>query len=279
MCRLYGFISNEPTKVDCSLVFAQNALMQQSRVDSVGRDHTDGWGIATYQDGWPSVEKKTTAAFSDRLFGITAERVYSTVLVAHVRAATVGVKSVANTHPFTAGHWTFAHNGTVTGFDRIRGQLERETNPELQQLRLGETDSEQYFLWLLSQLQQNRIFRLNDQPPETIVELLTDSVRTLASRCLDVDTEKIPRLNFILTDGLAMTACRWNHTLYMVEQHGLVDCEICGIPHVHHLETVNHRAVSIASEPVTHETWRELDNMSVVMVDRNYAVVGASHSV
>ena len=53
MCRLYGFLANEPAKVDCSLVYAQNALMQQSRVDESGLDHTDGWGIVTYHEGVP----------------------------------------------------------------------------------------------------------------------------------------------------------------------------------------------------------------------------------
>lgn len=33
MCRLYGFLANERTKVECSLVHAQNALLHQSRAD------------------------------------------------------------------------------------------------------------------------------------------------------------------------------------------------------------------------------------------------------
>ncbi len=279
MCRLYGFISNEPTKVDCSLVFAQNALMQQSRVDECGRDHADGWGIATYSGGKPEVQKKTTAAFNDRLFSTTAERVYSTVIVAHVRAATVGVKSIANTHPFISGRWTFAHNGTVTGFDRIGHQLAQETSPELQQQRSGQTDSEQYFLWLLSHLQKHGITNLTDQPATIPVDLLTDAVRTLSSRCESREPDEIPRLNFVLTDGQAMIACRWNHTLHVVERQGIFECEICGIPHVHHHETVNHRAVAIASEPVTHEPWREVENRSLLMVDRNHAVIETHHSV
>ena len=145
MCRLYGFISNEPTKVDCSLVYSQNALMQQSRVDQVGLDHTDGWGIGTYRDGRPQVRKKMTAAYEDLLFSTAAEKAYSTAIVAHVRRATVGANSLENTHPFVHGLWTFAHNGTVAGFDRLRLELESETDPELQKFRLGKTDSEQYF--------------------------------------------------------------------------------------------------------------------------------------
>ena len=75
MCRLYGFVSNEPTKVDCSLVYAQNALMQQSRVDEIGQDHADGWGIVTYSNGLPEIQKKATAAYDDQMVSTTAERV------------------------------------------------------------------------------------------------------------------------------------------------------------------------------------------------------------
>ena len=50
MCRLYGFHATEPTKVECSLVHAQNALMSQSRVDSQGLSHGHGWGVASVRD-------------------------------------------------------------------------------------------------------------------------------------------------------------------------------------------------------------------------------------
>jgi predicted glutamine amidotransferase len=53
MCRLYGFRATEPTKVECTLVHAQNALMVQSRRDR----HGHGWGIATYEDHRPRVER------------------------------------------------------------------------------------------------------------------------------------------------------------------------------------------------------------------------------
>ena len=161
MCRLYGFISNEQTKVDCSLVYAQNALMMQSRVDERGVGHSDGWGIATYLDGIPYVRKETTAAFEDGLFSTAAEKVYSNAILAHVRKATVGVVSIANAHPFLCGQWTFAHNGTVTGFEEVGRILERETDSDLQSQRQGDTDSEQYCLWLVSTMRRAGIKQLD----------------------------------------------------------------------------------------------------------------------
>ncbi len=51
MCRLYALRANEPTRVECSLVRAQNALMAQSRADREGVMHGHGWGVADYADG------------------------------------------------------------------------------------------------------------------------------------------------------------------------------------------------------------------------------------
>ena len=264
MCRLYGFLANEPTKVDCSLVYSQNALMQQSRVCESGLDHTDGWGIVTYQNGVPHLKKKTTAAFEDQSFSMAAEQAYSTAIVAHVRKATVGDISIKNTHPFVSDRWTFAHNGTVTGFDKIREQLETETRLDLQSKREGQTDSEQYFLWLMSRAQNFTKPGISAIDTAGFINVLQKSVEQLASRCRLAEPNELPRLNFILTDGGMMLACRWNHSLFTTERTGIYECEICGIPHVHHHETVNHRSVAIASEPVTHEKWEKVANRSVV---------------
>ena len=270
MCRLYGFVANEPTKVDCSLVFSQNALMQQSRMDHVGKDHTDGWGIAIYQNGRPVIEKQATAAHDDHLFSLTAEKSWAQTVIAHVRRATVGPVSIQNTHPFVFEQWTFAHNGTVTGFDELKAELEQETDPRLQALRVGTTDSEQYFYWLLTQIERAG---LADSPGfgqqiDRTTRFLSETVAELDRRCREVAPDRTPRLNFLLTDGQAMLACRWNRTLYMIERNGIYDCEICGIPHIHHHETIKHPAVAIASEPVTHEPWQEVPNHSVAAVFR-----------
>ncbi len=65
MCRLYGFRANAPSKVDCSLVKAQNALLEQSRRDERGLENADGWGIAYHPNGTPKVLKRYTAAHAD----------------------------------------------------------------------------------------------------------------------------------------------------------------------------------------------------------------------
>ena len=268
MCRLYGFHSNEPTKVECTLVRAQNALLVQSRQDRRGRSHGDGWGIAVYEDSFPEIERRDTAAWQDLHFSVTAERVFARTVVAHVRDATVGGATLLNTHPFHHGRWVFAHNGTVRGFDRVAVEMAEETDPDLLSERLGSTDSELSFLWLLSRLRAAGIELESQQIEiEAIVGAFSESVRELARRSQAERTGRQERLNFLLTDGRWLLVSRWHNDLYWVARHGIHDCEICGIPHIRHEVGTGYRAVVVASEPISHEEWSEVPEGSILVVD------------
>lgn len=265
MCRLYGFRANEPTKVECSLVHAQNALLLQSRKDSLGRSHADGWGLASFHDGEITVEKREAAAFQDLHFSSAAERIYGTTVVAHVRRATVGGPSARNTHPFRYRRWVFAHNGTVAHFESIGPRLLSETEPRLRERREGTTDSEQAFFWLLSRLEASGV---------DIDGLVLDAGKVaglLSEAVASLGGEK-SKLNFLLTNGAVLVASRYHNSLYWLERDGVRDCEICGIPHVHHDRETSYRAVIVASEPISQEAWKEVPDEHVVSVDRDLGV-------
>ncbi len=269
MCRIYGFRSNEPTKVECTLVHAQNALLAQSRSDHVGKSHPHGWGIGLYENGAPQIERRPVPAFDDLHFSVTAERVFARTVVAHVRKATVGKTALENTHPFSYGRWMFAHNGTVTAFDRVLPVLEAETLPRFRGLARGATDSETLFYWLLS-----RMVRAGVDPdrspadPGELAAVVAAATPRVDRLCEEAGCEKPARLNQILTDGEVLVAVRWRRTLHWVERPGLHDCEICGIPHVHRTDSRGYRATIVASEPISHdEPWREVPEYSVVAVD------------
>ncbi|UCH25799.1 MAG: class II glutamine amidotransferase [Trueperaceae bacterium] len=268
MCRLYGLRANEPTKVECTLVYAQNALMAQSQADLRGVSHPDGWGIGFYEGPRATIERRDTAAHEDLHFSVTAERVYAETVVAHVRRATVGSNSQANTHPFCYRNWTFAHNGTVTAFERIRTTLEQQTEEDLLDQRRGTTDSELVFYWLLSRMSAAGLdpngtgARL-----ELLVEVLREAVAYLDDLNDRAGAENPAKLNFLLTDGSILVATRFRHSLYWLVREGIHDCEICGIPHVHHQPGVDYRAVVLASEPITHESWHEVPEGGVLAVD------------
>lgn len=108
---------------------------------ALSREHPDGWGIAVHSDEW-LVERSTTCADACARFATVADRAASLV-IAHVRKATVGPVSLANTHPFVRGRFAFAHNGT----------LDTRTlaiAPSHAAAIAGETDSERLFAYLLS---------------------------------------------------------------------------------------------------------------------------------
>jgi glutamine amidotransferase len=271
MCRLYGFRANQPTKVECSLVYAQNALLSQSAADQRGKAHPDGWGIAYYGNGAPVTERRATPAFEDAHFSVTAERVYARSVLAHVRQATVGPRTIENAQPFTHGRWTFAHNGTVRGFERVERRLAAETAPDLWELRCGSTDSEAMFYWLLTRLREFGLDLAAPEPdPRAMVRVVGASIRELDLRSARADPTKPARLSFLLTDGALLLATRWRNPLYWVDRHGVYDCEICGIPHIEHDETVPYRALVVASEPITSEAWEEVPESNVLAVRSDF---------
>jgi len=278
MCRLYAFIANEPTKVECSLVCAQNALMERSHGDASGRQHADGWGVVCYDEldrhRIPTTVKHSNAAFNSDHFSRSAEKVYSKAVVAHVRLATVGCSSTLNAQPFTYDEWTFAHNGTIPSFETLSKKMEANIGERYMNCRLGTTDSELFFLWILYRMESNGINSDNvADKQEQARQLLSNSVAALANDCFEVAPNVEPRLNFVLTNGHVLFACRWNNSMSKIVRDSIYNCEICGTSHIRHNPSVNHRAVVVASEPITSEPWQEIPNYSLMYVSPNLTCV------
>ena len=246
MCRLYGFRANEPTKVECTLVHAQNALMVQSREDTAGYSHGHGWGVATYEDGHLDVERQAWAAYHGEHFKRAAARVHSKTVLAHVRRATVGPPGPVNTHPFAQGHWAMVHNGTVPNFEQVRAHLLDATTEAHRGAIRGQTDSER-----------------------PILETFRRGVQQIVSWCHSFDPQASIGLNLLLTDGKVIVGSRLGRSLYALERKGVYDCEICGFPHIDHDLKVGYRAVVVASEPLTHEPWDEVQEGSVFRIGQD----------
>lgn len=264
MCRLYGLHANEETKVECSLVHAQNSLMAQSRQDLAGYSHGHGWGVATYPDGVPEISKQAWAAFHGEHFKDAAARTYSRTVLAHVRRATVGSPGLENTHPFSHEQWAFAHNGTIPNFAAIRPRM-LDAMSEPHRLAVGgDTDSEHMFHFLMSQV--------DAAPDRPVYDVLCDCARQVITWCREVDPDAKIGLNLLLTDGNEVMGTRWGRTLHYVVRHGIRDCEICGFPHIHHDPKMDYRAVVVASEPITHESWTEVPERSAYRVGADFAL-------
>ena len=105
--------------------------------------HPHGWGLATFNDaGAPDIEKEAVKATeSEYLKKRLAEPIEESVLLAHIRLATVGHLEYRNSHPFVAADncgriWTLEHNGTIFN----GAELNRYMG-----LQFGSTDSEAFF--------------------------------------------------------------------------------------------------------------------------------------
>ena len=140
MCELLALSSRLPTAVTSSLsTFAQH--------------HTsaDGWGVAFYEGADVRLYKEPEpAAESIWLDFIQHRHLSASLIIAHIRHATRGRRSLANTQPFSrelGGRvHVFAHNGRLDTIDRDHAGSWTRYKP------IGETDSEIAFCILLERM-------------------------------------------------------------------------------------------------------------------------------
>lgn len=162
MCRLLGSVSRTPVTVD--------DVLGDRRTDFVdlARKHGDGWGHAWAPDaGSVEVTKAPDSALRDPAFAdLTAGRP-ALASITHLRWATLGLGICPeNTHPFTDGTVAFGHNGSIDP----PAVLDQLIAPELADRRQGSTDSERYFLALLSRLARH------DDETEAVARTVEDVV-------------------------------------------------------------------------------------------------------
>jgi len=140
MCELLALSSRLPTSVTSSL-----AAFSQHRTSA------DGWGVAFHAGNDARLYKEPElAADSVWLDFIQHRHLTASLIVAHIRHATRGGRSLANTQPFSrelGGRiHVFAHNGRLDTIDADHAGEWSRYNP------VGETDSEVAFCILLERI-------------------------------------------------------------------------------------------------------------------------------
>lgn len=264
MCRLFGFRSVIPSQVHRSLMAADNAL------GPLSEEHPDGWGVAHYVDGAPHVTRSPSTALNDALFHRLSGVVSSETVLAHVRKATVGPKTVLNCHPFQYGKWTFAHNGDIPNFADKRDELLGTIAPRLRRFILGDTDSEVVFFMVLSELAQHGPLR-NRHSAEDVAGALRRSIRRVRQIC-DQPGEKPALLTVIITDGITLAATQGGKELhvstYKTRCSDRDDCahlaEVCEAPTTSGY--VNHLVLSSAVMKGDN-VWRQMQRGDIVAID------------
>jgi glutamine amidotransferase len=249
MCRLFG--QHAPPDLDrCEpLCSARNALRFQSHL------HPHGWGIGWYEAGRVRVRRGLLPAHADAAFQRAAHAARSRIVVAHVRDASVGRVAPANTHPFAHGPWLFAHNGTVAGFRRlarVRRAMESEIAPPLRSEIRGDTDSEVCFLLFLTRLPAGA--RSGGATLGEVRRALAETTE-IVSRIADLPGRPPSSLNFLLSDGRLLAACRRGRTLHAASGAG------------------PRHAFVVASERIGVAPWREVPEGGFVATEDGARVV------
>jgi transglutaminase-like putative cysteine protease/predicted glutamine amidotransferase len=136
------------------------------------REPPDGWGIACYPQGEPAALVLKEAAPSHgsiRSALVSAwERLESSIFVVHVRTATWGAITEANTQPLQRAwgrrDWLIAHSGSLEHRLAISSRFEP----------VGSTDTEQVFCDLLGRIAAKDFKSLGDVPPPMLLEWFHD---------------------------------------------------------------------------------------------------------
>ncbi|MFT7625021.1 MAG: glutamine amidotransferase [Myxococcota bacterium] len=207
MCRLFGFRSVIPSQVHASLASAENALGVQSQ------NHPDGWGVAYYVAGAPHVIKSADPAYDDRLFRRVSGVVSSETVIAHVRKATRGEKTLLNSHPFQHGRWIMAHNGDIDGFAEVRDDLRAIISPKLRRYILGDTDSEVVFYLFLTYLSHAEDLHRSGASIDHVADSLRRAINTVAELSESKGLKR-PMLTICITDGTLLVASRFGKELH-----------------------------------------------------------------
>ncbi|HMV59840.1 MAG TPA: class II glutamine amidotransferase [Agitococcus sp.] len=144
MCQLLGMNCNVPTDICFSFT---GFACRGGRTDH----HSDGWGIAFFEEQGSRVFLDYLPSAQSPIAQLVQNYpIKSKNVIAHIRKATQGQVSLANTHPFQrevwGQYWIFAHNGDLKDLPALTGDYYRP---------VGKTDSEQAFCLILEHLRQH----------------------------------------------------------------------------------------------------------------------------
>lgn len=190
MCELLGISSNLS-------VTANLSLEELARHGGITGPHKDGWGVAYYEDNDVRLIKEAKAAAgSEWIEFVRNHDLRSHIILSHIRKATMGRPSFANTQPFIrelGGRiHVFAHNGKLEDVQRKKSMFFSQYRP------VGETDSELAFCVLLERL--SRLWRETDGA----IPLLSERYDIVSGFAHEV--APLGPANFLYSDGDAIFA-------------------------------------------------------------------------
>ena len=186
MCRMLGYCARD--RASLAEVMGDRGLRDFTNLSAF---HGDGWGMAWYHGQQGHVEKSPRRAADEPAYRELAHRRLGDLGLVHLRRATPGLPVEAcNSHPFRHDGTMMAHNGAIHPQDK----LPRLLPPAWERRLTGSTDSERYFLRILSGLDRHG-----------------DVLAAVAGTVRHITGEYTPNsLNAILLTPAALYAIAWH---------------------------------------------------------------------
>jgi glutamine amidotransferase len=267
MCELFCLSSRRPTRATFSLKrFAAHGAPDGRNVD--------GWGVAFHEGRDIRLYKEPEPAGDSPWVVFIEERALATqLLISHIRRATCGANSHANTQPFArelGGRMhLFAHNG---GFDEIAAKYAAAAPKSGHRFHpLGETDSEMAFCLLLERIAP--LWKDNERKGAAAPSL---KKRLAAVTAFAAEMRPLGIANFLYSDGEFV----FGHGHRRTQADGIVAPPGLWFRHRHRGSTAGAAGVTIqdphggeaqeisllASVPVTAGHWRPLAEGEIVVL-------------
>jgi predicted glutamine amidotransferase len=236
MCRLLGYSSTTPA------TFGEVVGENFDQFVKLADDHCDGWGIATSDSKNADLYKEPVAATKSENFKQQLESHKSSSALLHLRWATAGMAiNENNTHPFTYQDISFIHNGSISPFECLDPLIDKK----YLSLAKGTTDSERYFLFLLTQIEKLGF-----------IEGIKSGLTYIKNNCSYSSINMM-----IINDTTFMAACIYNQERIPDRFKDQTD--------YYHLKYTKHEGqVVVASSGWNQEGWSDLPNGSVLVVER-----------
>jgi len=271
MCRFVLYMG-PPITIDLLTTRPVYSIVRQSfqsrmRVEPL---NGDGFGVAWYVPELtpePAVYRSIQPAWNNVNLRNLARVTRSSVIMAHVRAATSGLGvSEANCHPFTAGRLAFMHNGSVGGWARVKRPLQQQLSDEAFAQIGGTTDSEHIFALFCDFLKQQP----EGDPTEQMANALEAMITHVVEQTQSLGITKRTHLNLVVSDGSRAVASRFTSgpgdapSLY-VQTGKKYACDNGSCLMVETNEP--HEALLVASEPLTDEPgWKPVPRNHLLLV-------------
>eukprot|EP00055_Hartaetosiga_balthica_P015193 m.88183 g.88183 ORF g.88183 m.88183 type:complete len:1452 (-) comp8801_c1_seq2:61-4416(-) len=190
MCRLTAYVG-PPIKPSHLVTRPSRSIIKQSyaareRVTDRGYLNGDGFGLGWYplettkggrsiQRADPCVFASTGPAWNNDNLRQLAESIESSIIFAHVRAASEGSAVIqSNLHPFQFGKYMFMHNGMVGDFEQIRRLVLPTLEPAAFDFAVarGSSDSALCFAMFVNELLCADFDELVAECEDTVVEVM-----------------------------------------------------------------------------------------------------------